>query len=131
MVSWAALKLFIKKSWTWLKHNWWLPVGGVLLAVGFLTGRRNNAGILKIMQSRKEMADEEIRSLQDAHDKKMEVQRQYAEGLKRLAEEKGIRDAEVTKENREALLAAAEKAADDPDAMAKELAKLYGLTYVE
>ena len=91
MVSLAATKLFFKKAWIWLKHNWWLPVGAVLLLVGFLTGRRNTAGILKVMSSRKEQADTEIQALQESHDKQAEIQREYAEGLKRLAEERAIK----------------------------------------
>ena len=131
MVSWIATKLFLKKAWIWIKHNWWLPVGVALLAVGFFTGRRNTAGILKVMSSRKEQSDAEIKALQDAHERQMEVQKEYAEGLKRLAEEHGIKEKQITTENREALLSAAEAAREDPDAMAKELAKLYGLTHVE
>jgi hypothetical protein len=131
MVSWVATKLFLKKSWIWIKHNWWLPVGAALLLVGFLTGRRNTAGIMKVMSSRKEQADTEIKALQDAHEQQVDIQREYAEGLKRFAEEHGIKEKEITKENRDALMTAAEASREDPDAMAKELAKLYGLTHVE
>ena len=121
----------IRKIWLFVKHYWWIIVACLVFICSLLTGMFNKKVFLKILSDRQDQLKGEQRALDKTFEEQKEINKNYKEGLKFLAEKQGIKEKEISKENKAKLKEAAEKSKFDKVALAREIAKLYDLEYVE
>lgn len=83
-----------KKTWIWLKNNWYVPVTIVALVLGMFlyiasAGRANvTSRVLRSMRKNQDKADAEIRVLEDeAEEKIQEAEKRYQEALEQFTED--------------------------------------------
>ena len=135
-MKWLAVKKFLKKAWVWTKTHWWLPLLVLLGIVGLLLFAltRNSAFLSSVMDAYKnsrESYKKEVDALNEIHSREVEKRNQvleeYNKNVKRLEEEHDNRDDELNSEKKKELKKLIEESYNDPERLAKELARLYGM----
>jgi len=135
-VKWLTIKTFLKKAWVWTKAHWWAPVLFLLMVVGLLLFAltRNSAflaAVIDAYEGSRESYKKEIEILNETHKKEAEEKskalEEYNKNLKVLEEEYASRNETLDSEKKKELKKLVEESYNDPDMLARELAKLYGL----
>ena len=137
-MKWLVVKKFLKKSWAWMKAHAWAPILFLLGVIGFLlfVVTRNSAFLAAVMdaaQGSRESYKKEVDLLNESHKKEAEekskVLEEYNKNLKALEEEYANRNEELDSKKKKELKKLVEESYNDPDKLAKELARLYGLEH--
>ena len=130
------LKTISKKVWLWAKKFWWVIVVGVLFLCACLIGAltRNAAflaGVLDLMDAKRNQHDQEMETLAHIHNTEIiEKNTRLEEHLKRraqLEEEFKKRGETLDKEKEAELKRIVDEGYNDPEKLAKELAKAFGM----
>jgi flagellar biosynthesis/type III secretory pathway M-ring protein FliF/YscJ len=130
------LKLVAKKVWLWAKKFWWAIILGLLFVGAALIGAltRNAAflaGVLDLLESKKEAHDAEIETLEGIHNAETAAKSaRLEEHLKRKAEleEEFKKKGETLDKQKEAeLKRIVDESYNDPEKLAKEIAEAFGL----
>ena len=66
MVTWLAVKTFLKKSWTWLKHNWKAPAVVLYTIVLWLLFRQKDKAH-EVLKIRSESYRKQIDAINEIH----------------------------------------------------------------
>jgi len=120
----------------WTKAHWWAPVLFLLMVVGLLLFAltRNSAflaAVIDAYEGSRESYKKEIEILNETHKKEAEEKskalEEYNKNLKVLEEEYASRNETLDSEKKKELKKLVEESYNDPDMLARELAKLYGL----
>ena len=134
MITLLALKKILKKSWVWLKHNWYVPVVIVYTLVLWLLFRRKDAAF-KVLEIRNESYKKQMKAIDSIHkeeiDKRNKILEQYHDILKELEEKYKKDSLELDNKKKKEIKKLVEKYNEKPDELAKLLAEKYGLEYVE
>ena len=135
-MKWLAIKATLKKAWVWTKAHCWLPILLLLMVVGFLLYliTRNGAFLATVVdafEGSRESYKKEIDLLNEGHRKEAEEKskalEEYTKSLKILEEEYAKRNEELDSKKKKELKKLVEESYNDPDRLAQELARLYGL----
>lgn len=130
------LKTISKKLWLWAKKFWWVIILGLLFLCAALFGAltRNGAflaGVLDLMESKRNAHDQEMETLAHIHNTEIaEKEARLKEHLKRraeLEEEFKKRGETLDKEKEAELKRIVDEGYNDPEKLAKELAKAFGM----
>ena len=130
------LKTISKKLWLWAKKFWWVIIVGLLFLCACLLGAltRNGAflaGVLDLMESKRDAHDQEMETLAHIHNTEIaEKNDRLQEHLKRRAEieEEFKKRGETLDKQKEAeLKRIVDEGYNDPERLAKELAKAFGM----
>jgi cell division protein FtsB len=130
------LKTISKKLWLWAKKFWWVIILGLLFLCASLFGAltRNGAflaGVLDLMESKRNSHDQEMETLAHIHNTEIaEKEARLKEHLKRraeLEEEFKKRGETLDKEKEAELKRIVDEGYNDPEKLAKELAKAFGM----
>ena len=137
-MKWLAIKKFLKKGRVWIKAHAWVPILFLLGIVGFLLFvlTRNSAFLASVIDAAdgaRENYKKEIDLLNESHKKETEeksrVLEEYNKNLKALEEEYAKRNEALGSQKKKELKKLIEESYNDPDKLAKELARLYGLEH--
>lgn len=129
-------KTFSKKAWLWAKKFWWVIVIGLLFLCAALIGAltRNGAllaGVIDLLEAKRDQHDQEMETLSHIHNTEItEKNLRLEEHLKRrseLEEEFKKRGETLDKEKEAELKRLVDEGYNDPEKLAKELAKAFGL----
>tara|TARA_R110002110_G_scaffold401103_1_gene617820 strand:+ start:111 stop:521 length:411 start_codon:yes stop_codon:yes gene_type:complete len=129
-------KLILKKSLLWAKKFWWAIVIFLLFLLAALVGilTRNGAyiaGLLDLMESKSDAHDQEMETLSHIHNTEVaEKNLRLQEHLKRRAQlEKEFkkRGETLDKEKEAELKRLVDEGYNDPEKLAQDLAKAFGL----
>ena len=134
MLTLLTLKSTLKKIWTWLRHNWYVPAVVIYtLVLWFLF--KNKAGALKVLEIRSKSYESQIKTIEEAHKKEIEARDQilknYDNVLTQLEKDYEEKNMVLSKKKKEEVKRIVKEYNDRPDDLAKILAEQYGLTYVE
>jgi hypothetical protein len=130
------LKTISKKLWLWAKKFWWAIVIGLLFLCAALIGAltRNGAlltGVIDLLEAKRDQHDQEMETLSHIHNTEItEKNLRLEEHLKRrseLEEEFKKRGETLDKEKEAELKRLVDEGYNDPEKLAKELAKAFGL----
>ena len=130
------LKTISKKLWLWAKKFWWVIVIGLLFLCACLVGAltRNGAllaGVIDLMEAKRDQHDQEMETLIHIHNTEIsEKNLRLEEHLKRRAEieeEFKKRGETLDKEKEAELKRIVDEGYNDPEKLAKELAKAFGM----
>ena len=137
-MKWLAIKKFLKKAWAWIKAHAWAPILFLLGVIGFLLFviTKNSAFLAAVLDAAKgsrESYKKEIDLLNESHKKEAEekskILEEYNKNLKVLEEEYAARNEALGSEKKKELKKLIEEGYNDPDKLARELARLYGLEH--
>jgi|TARA_R110000744_G_scaffold75870_6_gene150646 hypothetical protein len=130
------LKTISKKLWLWSKKFWWVIIIGLLFLGACLLGllTRNAAflaGVLDLMESKRNQHDQEMETLAHIHNTEIaEKNTRLKEHIKQRAqikEEFKKRGETLDKQKEAELKRIVDEGYNDPEKLAKELAKAFGM----
>ena len=130
------LKTISKKLWLWSKKFWWVIIIGLLFLGACLLGllTRNAAflaGVLDLMESKRNQHDQEMETLAHIHNTEIaEKNTRLKEHIKQRAqikEEFEKRGETLDKQKEAELKRIVDEGYNDPEKLAKELAKAFGM----
>ena len=134
MLTLLTLKSTLKKTWTWLKHNWYVPavvVYTLVLWFFFI----NKAGALKVLEFRSKSYESQIKTIEEAHKKEIEARDQilknYDNVLTQLEKDYEEKNMKLDIKKKKEIKKIVKEFNDRPDDLAKILAERYGIDYVE
>jgi len=133
-MTWLAIKVFLKKSWAWLKHNWKAPLVVVYTIVLWLLFRRKSQA-QEVLEVRSESYKKQIDAINEIHKKEIEKKNKILEKYNQILSDLEIkyeRDNKKLDEAKKKEIKKIVKEYDEkPNDLAKLLAEKYGLEYVE
>ena len=134
MLTLLTLKSTLKKTWTWLKHNWYVPAVVVYtLVLWFLF--RNKTKALDVLEIRSKSYESQIKTIEDAHRKEIEARDQilknYDNVLTQLEKDYEEKNMKLDTKKKKEIKKIVKEFNDRPDDLAKILAERYGIDYVE
>tara|TARA_R110001583_G_scaffold141062_1_gene293206 strand:- start:556 stop:957 length:402 start_codon:yes stop_codon:yes gene_type:complete len=133
-MTWLAIKVFLKKCWAWLKHNWQAPFIIIYTLVLWLFFRRKGQAH-KVLEVRSESYKKQIDAINRIHQEEIEKKNKILESYNKILselEEKYKKDnVELDKEKKKEIKKLVEEYQERPDDLAKLLSEKYGLEYVE
>ena len=134
MLTLLATKSALKKTWTWLRHNWYVPAVIVYtLVLWFLF--KNKAGALKVLEIRSKSYESQIKTIEEAHKKEIEARDQilknYDNVLTQLEKDYEEKNMKLDTKKKKEIKKIVKEFNDRPDDLAKILAERYGIDYVE
>jgi len=134
VITFLALKKILKKSWVWLKHNWYVPAVIIYTLVLWLLFRRKDAAF-KVLETRNKSYKDQIDVINKSHEEELEkrnkVIEKYNDLITKIEEKYSADRQELDNKKRKEVKDLVEKYHDDPDALAKLIAEKYGLNHVE
>jgi len=129
-----AFRTIVKKTWVWLKHNWYVPAVIAYTLVLWLLFR-NKTEAMDILELRANSYRDQIRAIEDAHQKELkerdEILKKYNVVLEQLEKDYEEKNIKLDKKKKEDIKRIVEDYNDRPDDLARVLANKYGLEYVE
>ena len=134
MLTLLTLKSTLKKTWTWLRHNWYVPAVIIYtLVLWFLF--KNKAGALKVLEIRSKSYESQIKTIEEAHKKEIEARDQilknYDNVLTQLEKDYEEKNMKLDTKKKKEIKKIVKEFDDRPDDLAKILAERYGIDYVE
>ena len=134
MLTLLTLKSTLKKTWTWLRHNWYVPAVVIYtLVLWFLF--KNKAGALKVLEIRSKSYESQIKTIEEAHKKEIEARDQilknYDNVLTQLEKDYEEKNMKLDTKKKKEIKKIVKEFNDRPDDLAKILAERYGIEYVE
>jgi len=135
-MTWIKFRTAAKKAWLWAKKFWWVILLGLLFLCAALVGAltRNGAflaGVLDLMEAKREAHEKEMETLGDIHDREVrEKNLRLEEHLKRkaeLEEEFKKRGETLDKQKEAQLKKLIDESYNDPEKLARQLADAFGL----
>tara|TARA_R100000664_G_C2739809_1_gene128470 strand:- start:47 stop:454 length:408 start_codon:yes stop_codon:yes gene_type:complete len=130
------IKLFAKQAWLWAKKFWWVIViallfVGAALASALLRNGVLLARVMDLLDAKRNQHDQEMETLSHIHNTEIaEKNLRLEEHLKRkeeLARELEARGDSLSKEKEAELKKLVDEGYNDPEKLAKEIAKAFGL----
>ena len=90
-MSWLVFKTGALKSWSWLKHNWKVPLIILWSVFVYVTSRRNTEALKKTLEINKASHKKEIETINKIHREEIinlrNLQVEYKNTITRLEEE--------------------------------------------
>ena len=134
MLTLLALKSTLKKTWTWLRHNWYVPAVVVYtLVLWFLF--RNKTKALEVLEIRSKSYENQIKTIEEAHKKEIEARdkilKNYDNVLTQLEKDYEEKNMKLDTKKKKEIKKIVKEFNDRPDDLAKILAERYGIDYVE
>ena len=134
MLTLLTLKSTLKKTWTWLRHNWYVPAVVVYTLVLWFFFK-NKAGALKVLEIRSKSYENQIKTIEEAHKKEIEARDQilknYDNVLTQLEKDYEEKNMKLDTKKKKEIKKIVKEFNDRPDDLAKILAERYGIDYVE
>ena len=134
MLTLLTLKSTLKKTWAWLKHNWYVPAVIIYtLVLWFLF--RNKTKALDVLEIRSKSYEDQIKAIEDTHRKEIETRdnilKKYDTILLQLEKDYKDKNMAISKKKKQEIKKIVKEYNDRPDDLAKILAERYGIDYVE
>ena len=134
MLTLLTIKSALKKTWIWLKHNWYVPAVIVYtLVLWFLF--RDKTKALEVLEIRSKSYESQIKTIEDSHKKEIEARDQILENynniLSQLEKDYEEKNMKLDKKKKQEIKKMVKEFNDRPDDLAKTLAEKFGLEYVE
>ena len=134
MLTLLTIKTSLKKTWVWLKHNWYVPAVIIYTLVLWILFR-NKTAALEILQIRSESYEDQIRAIESTHkkeiDKRDQILQNYNKVLQDLEKDYEEKNMKLDTKKKKEIKKIVKEFNDRPDDLAKILAERYGIDYVE
>ena len=134
MLTLLTIKTSLKKTWAWLKHNWYVPAV-IIYTLALWILFRNKTAALEILQIRSESYEDQIRAIESTHKKEIakrdQILQNYNKVLEDLEKDYEEKNMVLSKKKKKEVKRIVKEYNDRPDDLAKILAEQYGLIYVE
>ena len=133
-MTWAAIKLFMKKAWVWIKEYWHIPLALVYMLVVWLVFRVRSETMTKVIDTAVNSHKQQVDVLNKTHDEEIkrreESLQKYHETVASIEERYTEENKKLTSSKKKVLKKIIEKHHNDVDGLAREISEKFGVTYV-
>ena len=133
-MTWLVAKKALQKTWTWLKHNWYVPALVIYTLALWLLFRKGSKA-KEVLDIRSKSYEAQINAINEAHkeeiQKRDEILKKYDETIKKIEEEFAKKNEELDNKKRKTVKELVKKHYNEPDALAKMIAEEFNFEYVE
>ena len=134
-MSWLTFKLFVKKSWLWLKTYWYFPVVLLYTFVCWFFFRKNAAAAIGVLEIRSDSYEKQIEVINETHKaetkKKEELNKVFNETIEKVEIELEKKSEALDRNKKKRVKEIVEKHSDDPQALAKLVKGAFGFDIAE
>jgi hypothetical protein len=134
MLTLAAIKVLAHKAWVWCKANWKLLVGLAIGLAVMLIFRKGTPDFTKLYRDILEVRQQEYDDIDEVQAdlirREEEAAQRALEAMRQVEADFAARETGLEEKKRREIQKAIDKAKNNPDELARELAKLTGVTYV-
>ena len=132
-MTWLAVKLFAKRSWSFLKQYWQVPFMLLWTVATVILARRNTAAMKEVMSAKQESHKREVETLKSLHKDEVlrlkNLQKQYAETIKELEEKFKEQDKRLSKKHTEDVKKIVIKSKGNPDEIKRKIENEFGIKF--
>ena len=133
-MNWPAIKLATKKGWVMLKNYWYVPAFLIYTLVMWIVFRKDNNKLVKIFDIADKKYKEEIEILNKIHKEEVEKRNKLIEEhqatLRGIEEEYDIKVEDLESKKKKELDKIIRENKDNPENLAEEMSKLFGVKNV-
>lgn len=133
-MTWLVAKKALQKTWTWLKHNWYVPALVIYTLALWLLFRKGSKA-KEVLDIRSKSYEAQINIINETHKeeirKRDEILKKYDETIKKIEEEFAKKNEELDNKKRKTVKELVKKHYNEPDALAKMIAEEFNFEYVE
>jgi len=131
---WSKTKLYTKKTWVWMKsHGHIVFVAAVAVIVAIVS--RRSPDLRKVLSSKKDAYDAEIKAIQAAHDKELEDRekalKRYDVAIRQIEEKYSKKSQALDSEKKKMIKTLISDNPDNPDEITERIAELTGFIVVD
>jgi len=134
-VTWPVIKLFVKKSWLWLKTYWYFPLAIIYTLIMWLVFRKNVAATLGVLEIRSDSYKEQITTINTLHkaetEEKEKINKKFVETLEKVDVELKKNNDKLDRNKKKRIKEIVEKHSDDPERLAQLVKESFGFEIVE
>jgi hypothetical protein len=134
-MSWLATKLFIKKTWLWLKTYWYFPVVLVYTFVLWFFFRKNASAAIGVLEIRSDSYKKQIDVINETHvaeiKKKEELNKVFNETIEKVEVELRKNNETLGRNKKKRIKEIVENHSDDPKELAELVKGAFGFEIVE
>ena len=132
MITLLALKKILKKVWTWLRHNWYVPAVIVYTLVLWILFRKKDKA-REVLEVRAESYEKQIEAINKSHDEELkkrdEILTTYKDIVEQLEEEFEEDKKELDTKKKQEIKNIVKEYHDKPDELAALMAEKFGFLY--
>ena len=126
--------VFLKKAWTWLKHNWYAPAIALYTLILWLVFRRRDTAH-EVLKIRSESYKAQIDAINKAHEeeieKRDEILRKYSDTINKLEKDFADNNEELDEKKKKAVKEIVERYYNDSDTLAMMIGEKFNFEYTE
>ena len=134
-MSWLAFKLFIKKSWLWLKTYWYWPIVLIYTFVLWFFFRKNASAAIGVLEIRSDSYKKQIDVINETHvaeiKKKEELNKVFNETIEKVEVELEKKSETLDKNKKKRIKEIVEKHSAEPKVLAHLVKEAFGFEIVE
>ena len=134
-MSWLATKLFLKKTWTWLKTYWYFPIVLVYTFVLWFFFRKNASAAIGVLEIRSDSYKKQIDVINETHvaeiKKKEELNKVFNETIEKVEVELRKNNETLDRNKKKRIKEIVENHSDDPKELAELVKGAFGFEIVE
>lgn len=134
-MSWIATKLFIKKSWLWLKTYWYFPLAFFYTLFLYMFFKKDSSAAIGVLGIRSDSYKEQIKTIDTLHkaeaDEKEKINKKFVETLEKVDVELKKNNDKLDRNKKKRVKEIVEKHSDDPERLAQLVKESFGFEIVE
>jgi len=132
-MSWLVFKTGALKTWSWLKHNWKIPLVILWSIIVFIFSRRNSAALKQVIELNKNAHKEEIETINRLHREEIiklkKLQSQYKSTIIKLEKEFKDQNKELSKKHIEDVKKIVIQSKGNPEEIIKKIENDFGIKF--
>ena len=134
-MSLLATKLFIKKSWLWLKTYWYFPLALFYTVFLYLAFRKDGSAAIGALEIKSDSFKEQIKTMETLHkaeaEEKEKINKKFVETLEKVDVELKKNNEKLDRTKKKRIKEIVENHSDDPEKLAKLVKESFGFEIVE
>ena len=134
-MSWIATKLFIKKSWLWLKTYWYFPLAFFYTLFLYMFFKKDSPAAIGVLGIRSDSYKEQIKTIDTLHkaeaDEKEKINKKFVETLEKVDVELKKSNDKLDRNKKKRVKEIVEKHSDNPERLAQLVKESFGFEIVE
>ena len=134
-MSWLTFKLFVEKSFLWLKTYWYFPLVVVYTLILWLVFRKDGSAAIGALEIKSDSYKKQINVINTLHKaetkKKEEINKVFNETIEKIDVQLKKKNESLDRNKKKRVKEIVENHSDDPEELAKLVKESFGFEIVE
>jgi len=134
-MSWLTFKLFVKKSWLWLKTYWYFPIVLIYTFILWFFFRKNAAAAIGVLEIKSDSYNKQIDAINESlaaeSKKKEELNKVFNDTIEVVETELKKNNETLDRNKKKRIKEIVENHSDDPKVLAHLVKEAFGFEIVE